>query len=107
MSLPQIPATARTESHGVVQPGLPVVEGLTRGRWGVGRERRGLWSREREREVIKGWIRERPGQREEEKGQWLGRLKKQRTGGLGESRRQQKGEAEAEKTAEIPGTGEL
>ena len=35
-------------------------------------------------------------QKEGEKGQWLGRLKKQRIGELRESRRQQKGETGAE-----------
>lgn len=45
--------------------------------------------------MIKGWTRERLGQREGEKGQWLGRLREQRMGELGESRRQQKGEVGA------------
>lgn len=42
MSLPQIPATGRTEnSHDVVQPGLPVVEGANEGLMGGGKGEEG------------------------------------------------------------------
>lgn len=85
MSLPQIPVGARTEeSHDVAQPGLPTSdranEGLVAGRGKEGAEG------QRERKMMKGWTRERPGQ-------WLGRLRKQGVAGgtCRQNRREKRG----------------